>query len=443
MKNLPSEYLTRMKALLGDTYDAFINSLDRDRTCGLRVNTSKISVEDFLKISPFSLTPIPWTDDGFYYDEIERPAKHPFYYAGLYYLQEPSAMLPAELLPIEQGDLVLDCCASPGGKSSKLANKLKASGMLLSNDISVSRCQVLLKTLESQGVINAYVSAEDICALRRFDAYFDKILVDAPCSGEGMFRKNEELLRSYREKDGAYYAPLQKQIIASALRMLKPGGLLLYSTCTFDPREDEEVVEFALQSTPGLKVLPTRKCKGFEKGITAKTENCVRLYPHMIRGEGHFVALLQKDGEFAKTDPVEFYKQADPDLLPRPFHPILKYGKLTKRAEKLYLLPPYEINTEKMRILRSGLYLGDLKHGRFEPSQALSFSLKEGDYENTMNFDIADERVIRYLKCETLDVKDKNCEGLVLVCVEHFPLGFGKVSGGILKNRYPANYRYK
>lgn len=442
MKNLPSEFLARMKDLLGDDYDAYLESLDEDRTHGLRVNTSKISVEDFLRIAPFSLTPIPWTDDGFYYDEAEHTSKHPYYYAGLYYLQEPSAMLPAEVLPVEEGDLVLDCCASPGGKSSKLANKLKKSGLLLANDISVSRCQVLLKTLESQGVGNAYIIAEDVCRLNRFEGYFDRILVDAPCSGEGMFRKDDELIRSWKEKDGACYAPLQKDILMSALNMLKPGGMLVYSTCTFDPREDEEVVEFALDHTAGLKVLPIRKYEGFDEGLTAKTKNCVRLYPHKIRGEGHFVALLQKDGEKAKTAPVSFRNIENEDLLPASFHPVLKHGRLVRRNEKLYLLPFYEINTEKLRVLRSGLYLGEMKHGRFEPSQALALILNEDCYENTLNFDLTDERVIRYLKCETLDVKDRNSEGLVLVCVDHFPLGFGKVSNGILKNRYPANYRY-
>lgn len=441
MKNLPPEYLARMKTLLGEEYDPYLESLDEDRACGLRVNTSKISVEDFLKIAPFPLTPIPWTVDGFYYDEDERPSRHPYYYAGLYYLQEPSAMLPAEVLPIEEGDLVLDCCASPGGKSSKLANKLEGSGLLVANDISVSRCQVLLKTLESQGVTNAFIMAEDVTRLDRFEGCFDKILVDAPCSGEGMFRKDEELIRSYREKDGTYYAPLQKQIIASALKMLKPGGMLVYSTCTFDPREDEEVVEYALENTAGLKLLPIHKSEGFASGITPKTGNCVRLYPHRIRGEGHFVALLQKEGKKTKTAP-DSVKEIGRDLIPKDFHPILRQGSLIQRKEKLFLLPPYEIDTEKLRVLRSGLHLGKLEHGRFEPSQALALALHEADYENTLNFDISDERVIRYLKCETLDVRDKNREGLVLVCADHFPLGFGKVSGGILKNRYPANYRY-
>ena len=442
MKNLPPEYLARMKTLLGEEYNPYLESLDEDRACGLRVNTSKISVEDFLKIVPFPLTPIPWTVDGFYYDEDERPSRHPYDYAGLYYLQEPSAMLPAEVLPIEEGDLVLDCCASPGGKSSKLANKMKGSGLLLANDISVSRCQVLLKTLESQGVSNACVMAEDITKLNRFEEYFDKILVDAPCSGQGMFRKDEELIRSYKEKDGAYYAPLQKRIVMAALKMLKPGGMLVYSTCTFDPKENEEVVEYALENTAGLRMLPIQKYEGFADGLTLKTKDCVRLYPHKIRGEGHFVALFQKDGEKTKTQPVAMTDNNDMNLLPTSFRSILKRGRLAKRNEKLYLLPPFKINTERLRVLRSGLYLGELKHGRFEPSQGLALVLDENSYENTLNFDVSDERVIRYLRCETLNVKDKNCEGLVLVCVDHFPLGFGKVSNETLKNRYPANYRY-
>ncbi|MBR3005210.1 MAG: RsmB/NOP family class I SAM-dependent RNA methyltransferase, partial [Erysipelotrichaceae bacterium] len=196
MNKLPEEYLEKMKELLKDEYDDYLQSFEEERVYGLRVNTAKICVEDFLKIAPFHLKPIPWTSDGFYYDPDDLPSKHPYYFAGLYYLQEPSAMLPAEVLPIEEGDIVLDCCAAPGGKSSKLANKLNGSGLLIANDISVSRAQVLLKTLESQGVKNAYVMAEDVTSLKQYEAFFDKILLDAPCSGEGMFRKESELIAS-------------------------------------------------------------------------------------------------------------------------------------------------------------------------------------------------------------------------------------------------------
>ena len=444
MIKLPDRYQEEMKGLLKEEYDLYLKSFEQEKVSALRINTSKISVRDFLKINPFHLTPVPWTDDGFYYEEEDRPAKHPYYHAGLYYLQEASAMYPAQALPVEEGDIVLDCCAAPGGKSSKLANKLNGSGFLISNDISQSRAQALLKNLEMQGVSNACVMAEDICRITCFSETFDKILVDAPCSGEGMFRKEKELIRAWEERDSSCYVPLQKQIISSALNMLKEGGMLLYSTCTFSPREDEEIVEYALSICPKLKVLPLKKYEDFASGITKATENCVRLYPHRIKGEGHFIALMQK-GDKAETP--ETKRSITMQLPSDPFfdqlHIDLNGKKLVQRKEKIYLEPDIPIDLKGLRIMRTGLYLGEYAHEKFSPSQALASSLRYEDYDNTLNFSLDDERVIKYLKCETLDVKDRYANGMVLVCVDHFPLGFASVSKGILKNRYPANYRYQ
>ncbi|MBR5341473.1 MAG: RsmB/NOP family class I SAM-dependent RNA methyltransferase [Erysipelotrichaceae bacterium] len=443
MPELPQKHLSEMKELLQDEYDDYLASFENKRVYGLRINTSKISVRDFLKINPFHLERIPWTDDGFYYDEEDRPAKHPYYFAGLYYLQEPSAMLPAEVLPVEENDLVLDCCAAPGGKSSKLANKLNNTGVLIANDISASRAQVLLKTLESQGIRNAYVMAEDITKIERFKECFDKILIDAPCSGEGMFRKESELISSWEERNSDYYSPIQKQLILKGVEMLKSGGKLVYSTCTFSPEEDEEIIEYALDKCPELKTLPIKKYEGFVSGITDKTKNCVRLYPHRIKGEGHFVALLQKgeDKQNSSTTitniakpQIEFFRNIDMNF---------NNGSFVQRKEKLYFEPDLPFDIKGLRIMRSGLLLGTFNHDRFEPSQALAAALKYNEYKNTLNFTIDDERILKYLKCETLDVRDRHVEGMVLVCVDSYPLGFGKVSKGILKNLYPANYRYR
>lgn len=440
MLKLPEGYLAQMKELLKDEYDAYLNSFEEKRVYGLRVNTLKISVKDFLKINPFHLTPIPWTDDGFYYEEEDRPAKHPYYFAGLYYLQEPSAMYPAQALEIEEGDLVLDCCAAPGGKSSKLACKLKESGTLFANDISVSRAQVLLKTLENQGVKNAVVMAEDISRIDRFHECFDKILIDAPCSGEGMFRKESDLIRSWQEKGNSFYAPIQKQIIASAIDMCKPGGMILYSTCTFSPKEDEEVIEYALSICPELKVLPLKKYEGFEEGLSENTKGCVRLYPHRIAGEGHFIALLQKGDRTKKKKETP---QSTSGVSLEHISMSLPSGRCLRREDKLYFETGHGLDLKGLRVLRSGLYLGLYHHDRFDPSQALAMALQANEYDNVLDLDLDDQRVIKYLKCETLDVKDKYVKDTVLVCVDGFPLGFGKVNKGILKNLYPANYRYK
>lgn len=443
MNTLPDLYKQNMERQLKDDYQNYLACFDNPRVYGLRVNTLKISIKDFLAINPFDLTPIPWTKDGFYYTDKDQPSKHPYYYAGLYYLQEPSAMLPAEILPIEENDIVLDACAAPGGKSTKLACKLNNTGSLFSNDISVSRCQALLKNIENFGIKNDFVISNDINRLvDYFPNYFDKILIDAPCSGEGMFRKEPSLIKSWMEKGNDYYAPIQKQILDDAIKMLKDGGKLVYSTCTFSEKEDEEVIEYILDKYPSLKVLPINMCQGFTNGLTANTKNCVRLYPHKIKGEGHFVCLLQK-GECNK--PKEMSKQIAQCKEPfiQQTKMVFNNGKFVQRDNRLYFEPNVNNDLKGLRILRSGLLLGEYKHDKFEPSISLALALKKEEYNNIINFNLDDLRVYKYLKCETLDVKDKHVEGYVLVCVDNYPLGFGLVKKGILKNKYPANYRYQ
>ena len=238
---LPVAFCDEMKRILGDEYEDYLKSMEGTRKFGLRVNTAKISAEDFLKISPFELTPIPYVKNGFYYDgEKEQPAKHPYYFAGLYYLQDPSAMTPASRLPIEENDVVLDLCAAPGGKATELAAKLHGTGLLIANDISSKRAKALLKNIELFGVENSFIVTEYPKKLAEyFTGFFDKILIDAPCSGEGMFRKEPSMVKAWEQNGPEFYAALQEDILKQALPMLKPGGMLLYSTCTFSPLEDE------------------------------------------------------------------------------------------------------------------------------------------------------------------------------------------------------------
>ena len=443
MEKLPINYLEEAKELFKDSYDQYLESLSSIQMNGLRINTRMIAAEDFTKIFPFEVKKVPWSDDGFYFNEKERPAKHPYYYAGLYYIQEPSAMLPAQVLPIEQGDVVLDACAAPGGKSLKLADKLNNTGILVSNDISVSRAQILLSNLEKQGVTNGFVMAEDLLKIDRFKNCFDKILLDAPCSGQGMFRKQPELIKSYLEKDSSYYAPIQKPLITKALEMLKDGGMMVYSTCTFSKAENEEVIEYALDMYPELKVLPIAKSEGFVSGLTDKTGNCVRLYPHMIDGEGHFVALLQKgERQDKKKKEVRIADKPAESFFNNIDLPFCN-GSFIRRENKLYFEPDHDLDLRGLRILRSGLYLGEYRHDKFEPSFALAMALKTNEYNNVINLSINDERVLKYLRCETLNVIDFDVNGTALIAVDDHPLGFGIVNKGSLKNRYPANYRYK
>lgn len=378
VKQLPKEFLAEMKLLLGDEYHRYLKSFEEGWKPGLRVNTRKLEPGQLRAMVPWELEPVPWTGNGFYYSSEAgdeggvRPSKHPAYYCGLYYLQEPSAMTPAAMLPVKPGDRVLDLCAAPGGKSTELGARLKGRGMLVSNDISYSRARALLKNLELAGIPNICVTSESPERLAEvWPEFFDKILVDAPCSGEGMFRRDEDMVKDWTAHGPSYYAPIQRQIAVQAVRMLKPGGMLLYSTCTFSRIEDEGNIEYILEHYPQMELCPLdlSAVPGAADGIGLK--GCMRLFPHRLKGEGHFLALLRK-------------KKADVDM-PRDSRPkTMKALKAMKHQDDLarfmeslslemdeermvfhqdhvYYLPEGLEWNLPLRFLRTGLFLGEVK----------------------------------------------------------------------------------
>lgn len=444
IERLSDKYLNKMKELLGDEYDDYLNSFNEKRIHSLRVNNAKISNEEFERICPFKIKRIPWIENGYYFDENDRPSKHPYYYAGLYYLQEPSAMTPANVLSIEKGDIVLDACAAPGGKSLELASKLGDSGLLVSNDISVSRAYSLLKNLELGGHKNIYVMAEDISKLsKKFVKSFDKILIDAPCSGEGMLRKDPSIIKEWEDKGNEYYANLQKDIVKSAVSMLKDGGMMVYSTCTFDKSEDEDIVSYILSLDDDLKLERINEYEGFTRGIDM--DEAIRLYPHKLQGEGHFVALVKKDTPKTVTVKKKHVSKIDSKeaeefikLIKRDFDD----GYFEIINNNLYFIPEYDFEKKGLRILRSGLLMGEIKKHSFEPSMALALNLKMDEFKNVINLSVDDKRVISYLKGETISVPEAK-DGWVLVCVNGYSLGFGKMQSGIMKNKYAKEWRYK
>ncbi|MBU5470320.1 RsmB/NOP family class I SAM-dependent RNA methyltransferase [Falcatimonas sp. MSJ-15] len=457
--NLPKQFTDSMKVLLKDEYEDYIKSFEEPRIYGLRVNTSKISVEDFLKISPFKLRQIPWIENGFFYSEDDRPAKHPYYFAGLYYLQEPSAMTPANLLPVTPGERVLDLCAAPGGKSTELAAKLAGEGLLVSNDISATRAKALLKNLELFGISNMAVVCEMPQKLAEyFPEYFDKILIDAPCSGEGMFRKDNKLIKAWLSNGPEFYSNLQKTIVTEAVKMLKPGGLMIYSTCTFSMCEDEQQIQYILDQCPEMSVVPLEKKEGFCDGMyelagtSKETKGCVRLFPHKIEGEGHFVALLKKDGEL-KEDLNGKRLESNVKKVPEEITEFLKHIYRDYNMDELqifdtraYIVPKELGSLKGLKYLRTGLLLGEIKKNRFEPSQALAMSLKMNEFDSVIDLNVDDARVIKYLKGETIDVDDIQTardSGWQLVCVDGCPLGFGKLVNGTLKNKYLSGWRWQ
>lgn len=357
-------------------------------------------------------------------------------------------MTPANRLAPEPGDYVLDLCAAPGGKATELGARLEGKGLLLANDISNSRAKALLKNLELMGIPNIYVTSETPERLAQvLPEFFDKILVDAPCSGEGMFRKEPRMMADWEQQGPDYYSAVQKEIILQAADMLRPGGKLLYSTCTFSELENEGTIRYLLENRPEMKLIPCEPYEGFAKGRQG-LEDCVRIFPQRMDGEGHFLALLQKEGEPGKRKTAS----AGTAQLPAEAAEFLdawgiqkKDWKFYLREERLYALGKKDGMPENLRYLRTGLYLGDCKKKRFEPSQALAMAL-DGEGENRIQLDREDPRVIRYLKGETLDVSDmdlKGQKGWQLVCVDGYPLGWGKLDRGNLKNKYYAGWRWQ
>ena len=452
---LPESFVNDMKDMLGTDFQAYIDSYKEPRWYGLRVNTLKISVEEFMKISPFALKPIPWIKNGFYYDGTTcKPGKHPYYFAGLYYLQEPSAMTPANRLPIAEGDYVLDLCAAPGGKTTELGAKLNHSGLLIANDISNSRARILLKNIEISGLGHMCVMSEDPEKMvLKFPEYFDKILVDAPCSGEGMFRKDNKMVRSWLEKGPETYATIQKKLITEAAQMLKPGGMILFSTCTFNEEENEGTILYLMEQYPEFELISIAPYVGFQNGYSTLKKS-VRIWPHHMQGEGHYLALLRKkEAELPKTNQHHMNKSIKKQFnkIPEPVSLFWKEitwkldpQKLFLLGEKLYYLPMDMPDMNGLRILRNGILLGELKKNRFEPSQALAMYLTKDEYKHALNLQADDIRILKYLKGETLDVDDilsKKDKGWFLVCVDGYPLGFGKVANQMLKNKYATGWR--
>ena len=463
---LPSAFENNMIKMIGEEdFELYKEALAKTVRHALRVNTGKISVEDFIKICPAELTPVPWCKNGFYYDEnVFQVSKHPYYYAGLYYLQEPSAMLPAATLPVDEGDKILDICAAPGGKSTELLQKINNKGFLVTNDISASRAKALVKNIEVFGGKNILITCETPDRLAGyFTEYFDKILIDAPCSGEGMFRKKNSMITAWSEERPAEFAAIQRSILKEAVKMLKPGGMLLYSTCTFSPLEDEDSVGYLLSLCNELSLVPIEKHEGFVPGNndwsvyeTDGIDRTMHLFPHKVEGEGHYVALFKRESNDDYKPSVSLYMPEKTKINEETaeFMSHVKMDFDTRRFEqlgdKLFYIPDGCPNCKGLRILRRGMFLGEIKKKRFEPSQAFSIMLTPDTFDTVLDLKNDDIRVSKYLRGETIDYDDtelkvtgkqKNTNRYVLICVDGFSLGFGKLSNGSIKNKYLPGWR--
>lgn len=475
--NLPIEFEKKMKAFLGNEWEEFLYSYDNNRFQALRFNTLKVgknkSVEEEIagimdKLGIPMDKKVTWANDAYYYDEKKRPGKHPYHEMGLYYIQEPSAMSAAALLAPKPGMRVLDLCAAPGGKSTQLATYLGDSGLLVSNEINTQRSRILSQNIERMGIKNAVVTNEDRFALAaHFPNFFHAIQVDAPCSGEGMFRKLPEAVNEWSPQNVEICAARQKEILDNAAVMLKPGGVIVYSTCTFSREENEDVIEYFLNEHPDFTVV--------------KME---RFWPHKQDGEGHFVAKLVRRGELLleetvstqdrtgsiAEDTLEKRKSSgkkdnkkskksggkeNMELLNEFLDAILtddmaewiRNGKLVMFGDQLYRLPDIDVDLKGLKIQRAGLHIGEFKKNRFEPSHSLALALKKSEAENTVELTCDDPQTNGFFNglsiMLTQEQADKCKKGWVLVCVDGYPAGWGKVNGTQVKNHYPKGLRNK
>lgn len=480
MMNLPIEFEKKMKAFLGNEWDDFLYSYDNNRFQALRFNTLKVQSPEermrILKVLGISSDKrVSWANEAYYFDENVRPGKHPYHEMGLYYIQEPSAMSAAALLAPKPDMRVLDLCAAPGGKSTQLATYLGDSGLLVSNEINTQRSRILSQNIERMGIKNAIVTNEDSFVLAsHFPGFFNAIQVDAPCSGEGMFRKLPEAIEQWSMENVAICAARQKEILDNAAVMLKPGGVIVYSTCTFSKEENEDVIEYFLERHPDFTL-----------------EEMERFWPHKVDGEGHFVAKLVRRGGVNElgadydvcedscnkvedtglkadrknkknknsknrkneTKPaltkenMKLLSEFLDETISEDVAAWIKNSRLVMFGEQLYRLPDMEADIKGLKVQRAGLHIGEFKKQRFEPSHSLALALKLNDAKNVVKLTWDDPQTTGFFNGQSVVLSDEQTaeckKGWALVCVDGYTAGWGKVNGTQVKNHYPKGLRNK
>ena len=478
---LPVDFTNRMREYLQEDYEDFISSYDGPEIKGIRLNkiapghvlgalshaeeventdntnnTDNTVDKGYLNV----FSQIPWNGNGFsYINEQVRPGKHPYHEAGAYYIQEPSAMAPVTYLDVKRGERVLDLCAAPGGKSSQIGAALEGEGILVANEIMPDRVKILSENIERMGIGNALVISEDPRNISdRFMGYFDKILVDAPCSGEGMFRRSETAVNEWSLNNVDICAKRQEWILDEAAKMLREGGRMVYSTCTFAREEDEEQISSFLSRHDDFRLGEMKLYGGMQRGFS---QIGVRLWPHLVNGEGHYVCVLEKKtaGDIEndelntyrippaygyesdlskkdKSDLKDMYDFFEKNILIKDF---FEGRRLTRFKDQIYMLPEDCPSLRGMKVIRPGLHLGTILKNRFEPGHALSRVLKAEQVTNSLNLSINDKEIYKYINGETFNISLSN--GWCLIFVDNFPIGWGKITNEIMKNHYPKGLR--
>lgn len=436
------EFFDRMKDLLGDEYGRYLGCVDQPAFMGIRVNTLKCSAEKLIPLCPFIGERTPFCKDGYYVSE-EKLGKHPLHHAGAFYIQEPSATSAVTVLGVEKDDKVLDLCAAPGGKSTQIAADLGGTGLLWANEIVRPRAHILLSNIERMGIHNAVVSNMDperLCTM--LEGFFDKVLVDAPCSGEGMFRKDPEAIGEWSVEHSLSCGVRQRAILDSAAHAVKPGGVLVYSTCTFSVDENERVIEDFLKNHSEFELADTGEDFG-----TPALEKARRIYP-FHGGEGHFVAkMIKRDGDTARWGTYRFEKPSKKDEFDTMvlLGEILRYNPfkyITVINDRILNMPDIDLlpDMSAMNILRAGVKIGDFRRNWVEPHHNLATALQPEIFNRQLKLEVDSELTKKYILGEEIEI-DRWIKGYSVVAIEGITLGLGKASEGRLKNKYPKGLR--
>jgi NOL1/NOP2/sun family putative RNA methylase len=452
---ISSLFLDRMSHFLGDEFPAFAESLNAAPRSGLRINTLKLTKEQFQKITPFVLgEPVTWASSAFLMEGEEKPGKHPYHQAGLYYLQDPSAMSPAELLAPQPGERVLDLAAAPGGKTTQLAALMQGRGLLVANEIKTKRVGHLVQNMERWGAGNVVIANESPENLAdHFGAYFDRVLVDAPCSGEGMFRKDIGARADWSLEMVHGCAARQVNILRVAGKLVRPGGFLLYSTCTFAPEENEGVIAAFLGEFKDFEVAGLSHYAGFMAGRpdwldgndAPQLEGAVRLFPHRVEGEGHFACCLRRKA--GKVSEQVGNKQLSrlsrtqsgywQEFCSKTIQADLDDDRLRVVGDRLYYIPVEMPDFGWLRVIHPGVWLGLFKKDRFEPAHPLALYFKQDDNFKSVSLPAGSPELSAYLRGESIPGAES---GWAIICVDGFPLGWSKGVQGTLKNHYPRGW---
>ena len=444
MKTLPIEFTNRMKELLGADYPAFEQSFHSLPVKGVRLNGKKGDLTALTQT--LWGDPIPYASNG-YYNPIEKIGNHPYHHAGVLYVQEPAAMMPPCAVTLPKNGKILDLCAAPGGKSMGLYSALGEDGLLVSNEIIPSRCKILVGNVERLGFQNTVVTCMDSAKIAKvFPCFFDLITVDAPCSGEGMFRKEEIAITEWSTENVELCAARQMEILENARKALKPGGTILYATCTYSVEENEATIARFLENHPEFVLLDAAE------GVKVHTANgilgleqCRRFYPHLGPGEGQFAAILKDTSppEEPSYTPAK-KKKKEPPKIPPAVTEFLKENltqwnpDFVKMRGETPIYFAHELPPEQAKVFACGVTIGEIKKNYLLPHHQL-FSALGHLFKRKINFTPSDPLLLNYLKGEEIPVDAPN--GWAVITVDGFALGGVKVVNGVAKNHYPKGLR--